>query len=198
MIVYVGACKFGFYEYFKHTLANKLEELGCTSESLKLPIWMVASGAAEVVASIALCPMEVTKIHMMMNADEASKGMLYCITNILRTDGITGLYTGLPLIMLRQVPYTCVKLSGYEVFSRVIKRAFSQMECTFPDNFKDISDGTLTTIRQLLGGVLAGVSAAVISQPADVLLSKLCGSASEVTAGTECIVFDGLPRYLYM
>merc|ERR1711871_20688 len=108
-----------------------------------------------------------------MNAEEGRKGMLSCLAAILKKDGMSGLFTGLPLIMLRQIPYTCVKLSSYEVFSRIIKRALSKLELAFPHTFEDISEGQLAATKQLLGGIFAGVSAAIVSQPADVLLSKL-------------------------
>ena len=126
---FVGACKFGFYEYFKHLIARKVNERGYISEKVKLPIWMAASSAAEVVASFALCPLEVTKIYMMMNTDDAKNGLLHCMANIVHRDGPSGLFTGLPLIMLRQIPYTCVKLSGYEVFSRMMTNLLSVFGC---------------------------------------------------------------------
>ena len=158
---------------------------------------MAASSAAEVVASFALCPLEVTKIYMMMNTDDAKNGLLHCMANIVHRDGPSGLFTGLPLIMLRQIPYTCVKLSGYEVFSRMMTNLLSMLKDVAPDAFVNITDRQMTTAKQLSGGVLAGVSAAIVSQPADVLLSKLCGSSSRVTLSSECLVMEGLPRFVF-
>jgi hypothetical protein len=41
--------------------------------------------------------------------------------------------------------------------------------------------------------MLAGVSAAVASQPADVLLSKVCGGSMVVS---ECIILDGFSSFV--
>ena len=187
-----GACKFGFYEYFKYKIFNALDEYGYNISTIQLPVWLVASGAAEAVASVALCPLEATKIYMQMNPNEASKGIVFCINSYINNQGISSLYKGLPLIMLRQIPYTCVKLSGYEFFSRAVNRFAHHLNSTNP-KLKFLLDDKYAVSKQMISGVLAGVLAAFVSQPADVLLSRLCGSSNALT---ECIIIDGLGSIL--
>jgi solute carrier family 25 (mitochondrial phosphate transporter), member 3 len=129
---------------------------------------------------------------MMMNPVEAKLGILNCIVSLVRESGVSRLFKGLPLIMLRQVPYTCVKLSGYELFSGAINSGASKLNEYFPD-CSLFADNAAPVTKRLVSGVCAGVSAAFISQPADVLLSRLCGGTSSLT---ECIIIDGLPSII--
>ena len=204
-----GAAKFGFYEVFKHRISAALEEAGVAVDAtLRLPVYVVASGLAEIIASVALTPMEVTKIDMMTNPLSKSKGMLPAMSAIVRSSGVRGLFRGLPLIMLRQVPYTCVKLAGYDIIIEKLRRRFAPEEA---DNWGGVGGGQEATAGaggggsrgsssgsekgayrpykrkdlQLLAGILAGVLAATISHPADVVLSKLCGGTAVLT---DCVM----------
>jgi len=54
--------KYGLYEIFKDTYMNMAgEEL---SNKYKPAIWLAGSASAEVVADIALCPLEMTKVKI--------------------------------------------------------------------------------------------------------------------------------------
>ena len=153
-----GACKFGFYEHFKHNIAAKVAGLGISTENMKLPIWIVSSGAAEVIASVALCPLEATKIFMMVNAEDARKGMLHSMRLIMKNNGLAGLYNGLPLLILRQLPYTCVKLSGYELFSLLINKAIRKWEFDTHFNDEKANHRHHDVAKQTMAGVMAGSS----------------------------------------
>merc|ERR1712062_590484 len=57
-----GACKFGFYEFFKTTYAGIIgEEASYTNQTL---LYLAASASAEFFADIALCPMEAVKVRI--------------------------------------------------------------------------------------------------------------------------------------
>lgn len=65
--------------------------------------------------------------------------------------------------MSSRVPYTMAKFVVYEKTAEAIYRVFPK---------KDMSDGMQTTVN-LGSGLVAGCAAAVISQPADTMLSKI-------------------------
>jgi len=136
--------------------------------------------------------MEVTKIHMMLNPTAGEK-MFAVMRQIVAEGGPAALFRGLPLIMLRQIPYTCVKLTGYDMMVETIRGAkkmlLEKMKLT---DERKIGDDVEV---QLLSGVLAGVLAACISQPADVMLSKMCGGTRALS---ECIIVDGPLAFLKM
>lgn len=188
-----GASKFGFYEFFKDRLFRIVDKYGYDTKNLEFPIWITASGCAEVLASCVLCPLEATKIYMITNPQIVRQGTISRISSIVKTNGVLSLYTGLPLLLLRQVPYTCVKLSGYEIFYRLVRRATCVIQEKFPNFEKCRDSASLQFSQQLFSGVLSGIGAAFVSQPADVLLSKLCGSSSDATV---CYIVNGVPSFL--
>ena len=96
---------------------------------------------------------------------------------------------GLTPIAMRQLPYTATKLVTYDMFARAAKGVASTLERTLmPD-----SDGKrLQPLAIVLAGMLAGAAAAVVSHPADLLLTRLCGS-SATTNLAECVIADGVP-----
>ena len=201
-----GFCKFGFYDLIKSS-ANKLIADERTAQLYRLPILIASSALAEVVASWALCPLETTRIFMMLHP-EVNGGMLSAISKIYVSEGLHGFFRGLNLIMVKQIPYTCAKLAGYDIMSEASKtwvrgmntrRAAAQKQRSGrarararAGDGEDDDPSRLTGAQkvgiQLSNGVAAGLLAAVISQPADVLLSKVCGQAGSLK---ECILIGG-------
>jgi len=84
---------------------------------------------------------------------------------MLQTDGILGFYAGLGPILFKQIPYTMAK---FAVQGWAAEKIFDSMGLT-P---KTASSGTALSVS-LASGVIAGVAAAIISHPADTLLSKV-------------------------
>jgi solute carrier family 25 (mitochondrial phosphate transporter), member 3 len=63
-----GACKFGFYEYFKHKYAAWAgPELAHT---YRTSLYLLASASAEFIADVALCPLEALKVRMQTSVTE--------------------------------------------------------------------------------------------------------------------------------
>lgn len=62
-----GLFKFGLNEFFKDYFTNMLggpDKLDTTSK--KMLLWAAASGSAEVVADVFLCPFEMTKVRLLV------------------------------------------------------------------------------------------------------------------------------------
>ncbi|KAJ8601664.1 hypothetical protein CTAYLR_007458 [Chrysophaeum taylorii] len=163
-----GALKFGLYErgkvYFSELLERRYPGIDASENRWRVPIWIASSACAEVVASLALCPMEATKIRMVTDSAYA-RNALGAFRRILGEEGLPALYRGVTPIMIRQVPYTVAKLAGYEALS-------------------------LCFGGGLAAGVVAGALAAAVSQPGDVILSKLCGG-SKVARLETCYLSAG-------
>jgi len=165
-----GAGKFGFYEYFKH---QSVHFLGAdTVAKYNMPIYLTASGMAEVVASVCLCPWESVRIKAVSSKEFASLGMLGGFSKIAKEQGMNGFYKGLVPILLKQVPYTMTQLT---VFSKSVDFVY---EWALPRALgKGIKKENLSTTAQLsvsvLCGVFAGVCSAITSHPADTVLSRI-------------------------
>ncbi|TDZ31685.1 Mitochondrial phosphate carrier protein [Colletotrichum spinosum] len=155
-----GALKFGGYEFFKQQCINTV---GYESASnYRTAVYLASSAAAEFFADIALCPLEATRIRLVSEPTYAS-GLISGFSKILSSEGISAFYAGFGPICFKQIPYTMSKFVVYEKVAEAIYRQFPK---------KDMSDGAQTFVN-LGSGLVAGLAAAVVSQPADTMLSKI-------------------------
>ncbi|KAJ5615011.1 Mitochondrial carrier protein [Penicillium hordei] len=155
-----GAFKFGGYEFFKQQSINALGYE--TAKNNRTAVYLASAGAAEFIADIALCPLEATRIRLVSQPTFAS-GLLPAMTRILKEEGIGAFYSGFGPILFKQVPYTMAK---FVVFEKVSEAILANV------NKETLSDGGKTGIN-LGSGLIAGLAAAIISQPADTMLSKI-------------------------
>lgn len=157
-----GAFKFGGYELFKKTF---IEQLGFeTASKYKNSVFMGSAALAEFFADIALCPLEATRIRLVSQPTFAN-GFIGGFTRILKEEGVGSFYNGFTPILFKQIPYNIAK---FLVFERAAEAIFGFVG----KPRADLSQGTLTAIN-LSAGIIAGCAAAIVSQPADTLLSKV-------------------------
>ncbi|ROT35184.1 mitochondrial phosphate carrier protein-like protein [Sodiomyces alkalinus F11] len=192
-----GALKFGGYEFFKQQNINLLGLE--TASQYRTAVYLGSSALAEFFADIALCPLEATRIRLVSDPTYAN-GLIGGFSKILKNEGIGAFYAGFGPICFKQIPYTMAKFVVYEKAAEAIYRVY-------PKN--TLSDGANTVVN-LSAGLLAGLAAAVISQPADTMLSKINktkGLPGESTTsrlikiGKELGLrgsFTGLPARLFM
>ncbi|KAG8833571.1 Cu/Pi carrier [Serendipita sp. 399] len=157
-----GAFKFGGYEFWKKTA---IEYFGVekASQNREL-IYLGASGIAEFFADVALCPLEATRIRLVSQPTFAT-GLASGFGKIAKHEGLAGFYSGFGPILFKQVPYTMAKFGVYEV-------AFEKIVAASGKPKSELSPGVISTMN-LGAGLIAGFAAAIISQPADTLLSKI-------------------------
>lgn len=158
-----GIGKFGFYEVFKVMYRDMLgEELAYTWRTY---MYLAASASAELFAGAMLAPMEATKVRIQTQPDAPST-LRRCVPMIWKTEGIYGFYKGLPPLWLRQIPYTMMKFTCFErsvemLYRNVVPKPRS--ECTKPEQL----------LVTFVAGYIAGVFCAIVSQPADNVVSNL-------------------------
>ncbi|KAM5347552.1 hypothetical protein ACJ41O_007376 [Fusarium nematophilum] len=155
-----GALKFGGYEFFKQQSINTIGYENARNN--RIAVYCVSGAAAEFFADIALCPLEATRIRLVSEPGFAN-GLVSGFTKIARQEGLSAFYSGFGPILFK-VPYTMTKFVFYE---KVVEFAYSN----FFDKQKT-SDAMQTTIN-LGSGLIAGFAAAIVSQPADTMLSKI-------------------------
>lgn len=158
-----GACKFGFYEYFKKTYTDFFDKE--TAQRYQTFIYLAGSASAELIADVALCPMEAVKVKVQTSPGFAN-GLMDGFPKFVALEGYGGLFKGLTPLWARQVPYTMMKFACFEnvvqaLYHYVIPKP--KAECS--------------KVEQLgvsfMAGYIAGVFCAVVSHPADNLVSKL-------------------------
>ncbi|KAI9783088.1 MAG: mitochondrial phosphate carrier protein [Geoglossum umbratile] len=155
-----GAFKFGGYEFFKQQSINILGYE--TASNNRTAVYLASSALAEFFADIALCPLEATRIRLVSEPTFAN-GLLSGFGKIAKNEGFAGFYSGFGPILFKQVPYTMAKFVVYE---KVAEAFYAQVPKS------SLSDGAQTGVN-LGAGLIAGFAAALVSQPADTMLSKI-------------------------
>ncbi|KAJ8112711.1 hypothetical protein ONZ43_g5330 [Nemania bipapillata] len=158
-----GAFKYGWYEYFKKTYSDLAGPEN--AYKYKTLLYLSASASAEFLADIALCPFESVKVRMQTSIPSPYSGMVDGLRKITASEGVGGLYKGLYPLWGRQIPYTMMKFASFET---IVEMIYNRL----PGNKSDYGKGSQTTVS-FVAGYIAGIFCAVVSHPADVLVSKL-------------------------
>lgn len=155
-----GAGKYGAYEVFKYTYGEKV-----FPNANKTLVYLGASATAEAIADVFLCPFEAIKVRMQTTLPPYASNLREGWSKVVNKEGIAGLYKGLYPLWARQIPYTMVKFSTFESAVSAIYQQLGKPKESY---------GTLAqTGVSFLGGYIAGIGCAVVSHPADVMVSKL-------------------------
>ena len=86
--------------------------------------------------------------------------MYFTSTNLVRS-----LYKGITPLWGRQIPYTMMKFASFET---VVEMIYAAMPKSKDEYGKGVQTGVAFT-----GGYIAGILCAIVSHPADVMVSKL-------------------------
>ena len=158
-----GFFKFGGVEFFKVKSSEYLGEK--KAYEMRIPIYLAAAAAAEFVADVFLCPLEATRIRLVSDPTYAS-GLLDAFPKILKNEGmIRGFYSGFAPILFKQIPYTMAKFAVQGYAAEKIYQGLGKTPA-------DLGEGGKMGVA-LSSGVIAGVASAIISHPADSLLSMV-------------------------
>lgn len=158
-----GAFKYGWYEYFKKTYSD----MAGPEAAIKYKTWLYlgASASAELLADLALCPFEAVKVRMQSTMPKPYSGAFEGISSIVAKEGAAGLYKGLYPLWARQIPYTMMKFASFET---IVEMMYARL----PGDKDDYGKAAQTGVS-FSAGYLAGILCAVVSHPADVMVSKL-------------------------
>lgn len=161
-----GLFKFGLYEYFKDFYSNIAGEEN--AKKYKGFIWCIGSASAEFFADIALCPMEMVKVKVQTSPPGTfPTGLGAALSEMSAKRAETRFPFGsLTPLWSRQIPYTVAKFYFFELVSSLFyKHIFTNPKETY-------SSGTQLGIT-FASGYSAGVICAIVSHPADSMVSQL-------------------------
>jgi len=169
-----GFGKFGFYEMFKDVYKAALGEKAAQYQTVG---FLVSSACAEVIADVLLCPWEALKVRM-----QTSEPGTFPVTaregwpKIMNSEGWAGFYKGIKPLWMRQVPYTMVKFGAFE---NTVKAFYSNIFTAPKSSYSKQTQLMIT----FLSGYWAGIFCAIVSHPADTMVSimnKKGGTAGEI------------------
>ncbi|KAJ1731363.1 Cu/Pi carrier [Coemansia sp. BCRC 34490] len=165
-----GMGKYGFYELFKYKYG---EMAGAeNARRYKTSLYLAASATAEFLADIMLCPFEAIKVQRQTAATETT------IT------GFSGLYRGIVPLWFRQIPYTMVKFASFEnIVEGIYTHALSKPK-------EQYSKGAQLGVT-FAAGYMAGILCAIVSHPADTVVSKLNNMSKAAAGGASNMALIG-------
>ncbi|KAJ2161521.1 mitochondrial aspartate-glutamate transporter agc1 [Coemansia sp. RSA 552] len=151
------------------------ERAGTAPEKLPVMYGAVAGGAAGLCQVIATNPMEIVKIQMqvaatnpVMSNGTAAVGRVTAM-GIVRQLGIRGLYKGTSATLLRDVPFSLLFFPFQALFAQRIHEKVAG------------TSGKPSTLSVLAGSTVAGIIAAALVTPADVVKTRLQSSSQPKT-----------------
>lgn len=160
-----GSLKYGFYEVFKPIVSEFLVtsnvQLG---SSLSLCIFVISGALAELIGSFLLAPFESLRIRLVAKPDFAN-GLVSCFTKIVSTEGLIALFLGLPVMLMRNVPYTMVQLSTFELLTKSIYSNIGQIGITA----EHVADYKI--VITAFAALVAAFFSTIASQPGDTLFA---------------------------
>jgi solute carrier family 25 phosphate transporter 3 len=160
-----GLGKFGFYELFKDVFAGVVGPDNAVK--YRAIGFAVSSASAEVIADVLLCPWEAVKVRVQTSKPGTFPTDLAGAMGKIRADeGMNGLYKGLAPLWARQIPYTVMKFVAFE---KTVEYFYRNI-LTKPKN--EYSKATQLSVT-FCSGYIAGILCALVSQPADTMVSKL-------------------------
>ena len=127
----------------------------------------------------------------MQTSENFTRSFSQGFAHINSQEGVNGFYKGLTPLWFRQVPYTMVKFAAFE---NTVKAFYKYV---FTKGRANYSKNTQLTIT-FLSGYWAGIFCAIVSHPADTMVSILNKNKSEAPIGQQVseiygrIGFNGL------
>lgn len=156
-------CKFGFYEVFKVYYGNLIGEENAFL--YRTSLYLAASASAEFFADIALAPFEAAKVKIQTMPGFANN-FREAVPKMIKDEGMGAFYKGLVPLWMRQIPYTMMKFACFE---RTVEAIY---EYVVPKPRAECGKGEQLAVT-FAAGYIAGVFCAIVSHPADVVVSKL-------------------------
>ncbi|KAG5180191.1 mitochondrial carrier domain-containing protein [Tribonema minus] len=161
-----GCFKFGLYEYFKDFYSNLAGEEN--AYKYRGVIYLAGSASAEFFADIALCPMEMVKVKVQTSQPgtfPTGLGAAVAEMNARKVELKFPFGSVVPL-WSRQIPYTMAK---FYFFEKVVEFFYANV---FTKPKSEYSKATQLGIT-FASGYTAGIICAIVSHPADTVVSKM-------------------------
>ena len=132
------------------------------------PLLLCSAAAAVTISTVAVCPFETVRIRSVAQGNPDSAAVLQ---ELLGSEGAPALYAGLVPLLLKDVPSFVTKILTFEA-------AIGLTSAWSASLFGDANVGLASVAPSLLAGAIAGFVAALVTQPADTLLTAVSKGAS--------------------
>lgn len=151
-----GAVLYALTELLRRVLAQEFPGVG------EVPIIIASAAVAASIGAVIGCPFETVRIRCVAQPDyapNAAKGL----QRIVVEEGWNTLVDAVPVLLAKAIPYAMTKFLVFDLSTKILLERF-------PSASEDV---VLSLWVTLAGGVLGGVAAACVSNPADAVVSEL-------------------------
>ncbi|TFJ87952.1 hypothetical protein NSK_001298 [Nannochloropsis salina CCMP1776] len=160
--LFYGVTVYPGYEFFKRALNSAVGP--AAAMQFHAPLVILAGALATVIACLGVCPAEALRIRMVANAESFQDTLTGAVE---QEGGIPSLWDGFPPLLVRQVLFGMMK---FLVFDSVGIAIFTAA----PFLRESVASSLAVS---LFSGAVAGVASAIVSQPADTILSRMNAEA---------------------
>ncbi len=166
-----GVCVYPLYEIFKRWF------FGLAGETLvleaRVPLVLAAGAVATFFTCFAISPFETIRIRMVEDPTYAPD-LVSASRRFVSEGGVASLYDGIIPLLVRQILFGMVKFLIFDTAADAITAALPP----------DLAEAAFVSLGvSLLSGAIAGVAAAIVSQPADVVLSRVAQGGEAALEG---------------
>jgi solute carrier family 25 phosphate transporter 23/24/25/41 len=144
-----------------------------------------AGAVSGVVSSIAVHPLETirTRLVLVNSNSRSQRGALRCALDLVRWQGIPGLFRGLDASIAGVIPYAAIRLGTYDGLRRAYQKSKQSSK-----NEEGIRSRGIPSEVALLFGAVAGITSAVATFPLEVARRRLM--AGGYNRGAMHVVLD--------
>jgi solute carrier family 25 S-adenosylmethionine transporter 26 len=131
------------------------------SDTVALPVsHMFSASCGEVIACLVRVPTEVVKQRIQAGMHGSSgAGIRGVISDILKADGVLGLYRGYGITVFREVPFSLLQFPMYEKLKSLIRESRQ--------------DGDVPALHAAACGSFSGAISAAVTTPMDVIKTRV-------------------------
>jgi len=162
-----GGVQYASTEYLRRMFS---EMAGLDAAQYEVLIILAASGIASAIAGCVFCPFEAVRIRTVAQPKFAANagGVLQ---RILDEEGIESLVNTIPIFLFKNIPYAMTKFTVFDISTDRLYQAFPAAQ----------EQLQLSLLVSLAGGIMGGTAAAIISNPADSIISELKKAKTELS-----------------
>jgi solute carrier family 25 phosphate transporter 3 len=154
------------------TTQFSMTDIGAAGAASSFEIPLVATSAASsgVLCCFLLAPFDAVRIRTVSQPDFADN-ILDVVKKIIKEEGFFSLFSALNAWFLKEVPYNIVKFLVFDSFTA----------CAYNNYPVAQEDIRLSLLVSLIGGTCGGIAASVVSNPADVIVTEMKKSKSDMS-----------------
>jgi len=115
----------------------------------------LAGLSSRVITACLISPLEYVRTYQQAAPHTKNRGIFKIFSTIINNGGVSSLWRGLGVTLVRDVPFSGIYWSGYEKFTLLLQKHFDQKRPSFAVSFAS--------------GAASGVIASVVTQPIDVI-----------------------------